>query len=160
MNTNHSECCLVTTKNVRCAGWAFFIPSRLNPAQSHGATYVPHILWKPEHWPNVMRVLMAGGGLKTGQVIGETERLAQEATERKMDLQHVFCSRLPATGDRCRHHVDGSQWPSPILTRPPRADSGIDLAQEKRNAPRVRIHQGATCSVERLPGACGSYAAE
>ena len=45
-----------------------------------------------DHWPNVMSVLMAGGGLKTGQVIGATDRLAQEATKRKMSLQHVFAT--------------------------------------------------------------------
>ena len=45
-----------------------------------------------DHWPNVMSVLMAGGGLQTGQVIGATDRLAQEATERKMSLQHVFAT--------------------------------------------------------------------
>ena len=45
-----------------------------------------------DHWPNVMSVLMAGGGLRTGQVIGKTDRLAQEATERKMSFQCVFAT--------------------------------------------------------------------
>ncbi|HIL71304.1 MAG TPA: DUF1501 domain-containing protein, partial [Verrucomicrobia bacterium] len=35
-----------------------------------------------DHWPRVSCALMAGGGIKTGQVIGATDRLGGEAVER------------------------------------------------------------------------------
>lgn len=65
-----------------------------------------------------MRVLMAGGGLKTGQVIGETERLAQEATERKMDLQHVFAAAYRQLGiDAATTLMDPNGRPQYLLDR-------------------------------------------
>ena len=33
-----------------------------------------------DHWPRVSCALLAGGGMKTGQVIGSTDRLGGEAT--------------------------------------------------------------------------------
>jgi hypothetical protein len=43
-----------------------------------------------EHWPQVAMGIMAGGGLKTGQVIGSTDRLAAEVTSRPVHYQDVF----------------------------------------------------------------------
>src|SRR6202008_1071781 len=38
-----------------------------------------------DHWPKAMSVLLAGGGLRMGQVIGATNARAEEPTERAMD---------------------------------------------------------------------------
>ncbi len=45
-----------------------------------------------DHWPQVHAALLAGGGMKTGQVIGATNRLAEEATERPVHMQEVFAT--------------------------------------------------------------------
>ncbi|MCP5559478.1 MAG: DUF1501 domain-containing protein [Verrucomicrobiaceae bacterium] len=45
-----------------------------------------------DHWPRVGGALLAGGGLKTGQVIGATDRLGGEATERPVHFGEVFAT--------------------------------------------------------------------
>src|SRR5262249_23459201 len=37
-----------------------------------------------DHWPQVNMALLAGGGMKTGQVIGATDRIAGEAVSRRV----------------------------------------------------------------------------
>ena len=45
-----------------------------------------------DHWPNVSCALLAGGGMKNGQVIGATDRLGGEATERPVHFQEIFAT--------------------------------------------------------------------
>ena len=45
-----------------------------------------------DHWPRVHAALMAGGGMRTGQVIGSTNRLAEEAVDRPIHMQEVFAT--------------------------------------------------------------------
>jgi uncharacterized protein (DUF1501 family) len=45
-----------------------------------------------DHWPNVGCALLAGGGMRTGQVIGATDRLGDHATERPVHFQDVFAT--------------------------------------------------------------------
>lgn len=45
-----------------------------------------------DHWPRVAMGLMAGGGLKTGQVIGSTDKYAGEATSRPVHYQDVIAT--------------------------------------------------------------------
>lgn len=45
-----------------------------------------------EHWPQVAMGIMAGGGLKTGQVIGSTDRHAADVTSRPVHYQDVFAT--------------------------------------------------------------------
>jgi hypothetical protein len=45
-----------------------------------------------DHWPNVACALLAGGGMRTGQVIGSTDRLAGEAVDRPVQFQEVFAT--------------------------------------------------------------------
>ena len=45
-----------------------------------------------DHWPQVSTALMAGGGMKTGQVIGATNRLGEYATERPVHFQEVLAT--------------------------------------------------------------------
>ena len=45
-----------------------------------------------DHWPNVGCALLAGGGMRTGQVIGATDRLGDHATERPVHFQDIFAT--------------------------------------------------------------------
>jgi hypothetical protein len=45
-----------------------------------------------DHWPRVSCALLAGGGMKVGQVIGATDRLGGEASERPVHFQEVFAT--------------------------------------------------------------------
>ena len=45
-----------------------------------------------DHWPRVHAALLAGGGMQTGQVIGSTNRLAEEAVDRPVHMQEVFAT--------------------------------------------------------------------
>lgn len=45
-----------------------------------------------DHWPQVACALLAGGGMKTGQVIGSTNRLAEVARDRPVHFQEVFAT--------------------------------------------------------------------
>jgi len=45
-----------------------------------------------DHWPGVCAALLAGGGMKTGQVIGATDRLGGEAVDRPVTFQEVFAT--------------------------------------------------------------------
>ncbi len=45
-----------------------------------------------DHWPRVCSALLAGGGMKTGQVIGSTDRLGGEADDRPVSFQEVFAT--------------------------------------------------------------------
>jgi len=42
-----------------------------------------------DHWPRVSAAFLAGGGMRTGQVIGVTDRFAGEAVERPVHLHEV-----------------------------------------------------------------------
>ena len=43
-----------------------------------------------DHWPRVSCALMAGGGMRTGQVIGSTDRLGGEAVSRPVTYSEVY----------------------------------------------------------------------
>jgi hypothetical protein len=45
-----------------------------------------------DHWPTVSCALLAGGGMRTGQVIGSTNRLAEHAKDRPVHFQEVFAT--------------------------------------------------------------------
>ena len=45
-----------------------------------------------DHWPQVGCALLAGGGMKTGQVIGSTDRLGGRAKDRPVHFQEVFAT--------------------------------------------------------------------
>ena len=45
-----------------------------------------------DHWPNVSCGLLFGGGMKTGQVIGSTDRLGGEAKDRPVQFGEVFAT--------------------------------------------------------------------
>jgi hypothetical protein len=45
-----------------------------------------------DHWPRVSNALLAGGGMKVGQVIGATDRLGGEPSERPVTFGEVFAT--------------------------------------------------------------------
>ena len=45
-----------------------------------------------DHWPQVGCALLAGGGIRTGQIIGETNALAEHPTKRPVHFQEVFAT--------------------------------------------------------------------
>jgi len=51
-----------------------------------------------DHWPRVSCALLAGGGMNHGQVIGATDRLGGEATERPVRFGEVFATLYHSLG--------------------------------------------------------------
>ncbi len=45
-----------------------------------------------DHWPQVNCALLAGGGMKTGQVIGATDRIAGEAVKRPVTFGELYAT--------------------------------------------------------------------
>ncbi len=45
-----------------------------------------------DHWPQVSCAFMAGGGMKTGQAIGSTNRLGEFAKDRPVHFQEIFAT--------------------------------------------------------------------
>ncbi len=55
-----------------------------------------------DHWPAVGMALLAGGGMRTGQVIGETDRYAGAAISRPVTYQDVFATLYNRLGINAR----------------------------------------------------------
>ena len=78
-----------------------------------------------DHWPKVSCGLLAGGGMRTGQVVGATERDAGDVKERPVHFQEVFATlyhnmgidvhtaTVPDLTGRPRHLVDSQYKPIP-----------------------------------------------
>ncbi|HLJ12757.1 MAG TPA: DUF1501 domain-containing protein [Planctomycetaceae bacterium] len=74
-----------------------------------------------DHWPQVSCALMAGGGMRTGQVLGSTNRLGETAVQRPVHYQEVLATLYRNLGldveqatvrdlnGRPRYLVDGRQ---------------------------------------------------
>jgi hypothetical protein len=45
-----------------------------------------------DHWPKVMAAFLAGGNMRTGQVIGSTTKYAEEAKDRPVHVQEIFAT--------------------------------------------------------------------
>jgi uncharacterized protein DUF1501 len=68
-------------KDVTVVMWGEFGRTpRVNPAAGR------------DHWPRVAMCFLAGGGMRTGQVIGSSTRYAEEAKDRPVHLQEVFAT--------------------------------------------------------------------
>jgi hypothetical protein len=66
-----------------------------------------------DHWPQVNCALLAGGGMKTGQVIGATDRIAGEAAHRPVTFGELFATLYHNLG------IDLNQTTIPDLTGRP-----------------------------------------
>ena len=51
-----------------------------------------------DHWPRVSCAMLAGGGMKHGQVIGSTDRLGGEAMARPVQFGEVFATLYQRLG--------------------------------------------------------------
>ncbi len=51
-----------------------------------------------DHWPQLSCALLAGGGMKTGQAIGATDRLADHAVKRPVTHQEIFATLFTNIG--------------------------------------------------------------
>lgn len=70
-----------------------------------------------DHWPRVNGVLLAGGGMRTGQVIGSTDALADSAKDRPVQYQDVLVTLYHNLGIDPHEPVrDISDRPVPILS--------------------------------------------
>ncbi|MGE4003808.1 MAG: DUF1501 domain-containing protein [Planctomycetaceae bacterium] len=56
-----------------------------------------------DHWPRVGCALLAGGGIRTGQVIGATNERAEHVTERPVHFQEVFATLYHTLGIDVNH---------------------------------------------------------
>jgi len=56
-----------------------------------------------DHWPRVGPAMLAGGGMRVGQVIGSTDRTASTATSRPVHYKDVFCTLYHNLGIDARH---------------------------------------------------------
>jgi hypothetical protein len=69
-----------------------------------------------DHWPNVGFALFAGGGLRTGQVVGETDGRAEGPKSRALGAQNVLATVYHALGiDPGRTLPDFTGRPMPLL---------------------------------------------
>jgi len=79
-----------------------------------------------DHWPQVSCAILAGGGMKTGQAIGSTDRLGGNAKDRPVGFGDIFATLyhnmglnpqttaiLDPTG-RPQHVADGVAMPELI----------------------------------------------
>src|SRR5678815_1574916 len=74
-----------------------------------------------DHWPRVSCAVLAGGGMKHGQVIGATDRLGGEASERPVQFGEVFATLYHNLG------IDVSKVTLPDLSGRPQylVDNGL-----------------------------------
>ena len=68
-------------KNVSVVCWGEFGRTpKINPSAGR------------DHWPRVSCAILAGGGMRTGQVVGATDRLGEDAKDRPVTFPEVFAT--------------------------------------------------------------------
>jgi hypothetical protein len=78
-----------------------------------------------DHWTNVMSMVLAGGGMKHGQVIGATDRKGYGILERKVTPQDLAATVFTHLGiDTGAHWINGQGRPIPIV-----AENGRPIAE-------------------------------
>jgi hypothetical protein len=69
-----------------------------------------------DHWAQVSCALLAGGGMRTGQVVGATDRLGGSAVERPVHMQQVLATLYQKLGIDPRRTLTGPTGrPMPLL---------------------------------------------
>jgi hypothetical protein len=69
-----------------------------------------------DHYPDAFNVALAGCGVRAGQVIGATNALGTEVTQRPVSVQDLFCTIYHALGINFRHEYDTNvNRPLPIV---------------------------------------------
>ena len=79
-----------------------------------------------DHWPRVSIAMLAGGGMRHGQVIGATDRLGGEASERPVQFGEVFATLYHSLG------IDVNKVTVPDLSGRPQflVDKGLQPMRE------------------------------
>jgi hypothetical protein len=79
-----------------------------------------------DHWPAVTFAVVAGGGLRTGQVIGATDRIGGQVTERPVTFQEVWATLYSRLGIDVRTAtIDDARGRPQYLV-----DSGVEPIRE------------------------------
>jgi hypothetical protein len=69
-----------------------------------------------DHWPDAMSMLVAGGGMPTGQVVGSTDRRGERSKDRPLSPNDLWATMYRHLGiDPSRTFPDRSGRPLPIL---------------------------------------------
>jgi hypothetical protein len=69
-----------------------------------------------DHWPALNMAMLAGGGLRHGQVIGSSDKIAAFARDRPVTFQNVFATLYHALGiDPATAVTDKGDRPMPLL---------------------------------------------
>jgi hypothetical protein len=69
-----------------------------------------------DHWPSVMSALLAGGGLKMGQVVGATDPMGGDAVEDPVHVRGVVATLYHALGiDPGMTFIDQQSRPIPLI---------------------------------------------
>jgi uncharacterized protein (DUF1501 family) len=73
-----------------------------------------------DHWPNVSCAVLAGGGMRCGQVIGSTNRLGEVAQERPVHFQEIFATLYHNLGIDSSHMtlIDPAGRPQYLVSGP------------------------------------------
>jgi hypothetical protein len=79
-----------------------------------------------DHWPRVSCAILAGGGMRTGQAIGATNRLGEDAIDRPVHFQEVHATLYRNLGiDSATATInDHSGRPQHIVEQPPIRELG------------------------------------
>ncbi|MFM2095972.1 MAG: hypothetical protein RIS70_3096 [Planctomycetota bacterium] len=74
-----------------------------------------------DHWPQVSCALLAGGGMRTGQAIGATNRLGEFANDRPVHIQEVLATLYHNLGIRAATTTisDSTGRPQYLVEKPP-----------------------------------------
>lgn len=71
-----------------------------------------------DHWPGAMSAVLAGGGLKMGQVVGATNRKAEQPVERPLRPEHILRTVYHVMGiDPSHDFPNDSGRPMPIMNQ-------------------------------------------
>jgi hypothetical protein len=71
-----------------------------------------------DHWPHCMSILLAGGGIRTGQVVGATDARGEFVTERPLDPNDLLATVYHHLGiDAAHEFTDRTGRPIRILDR-------------------------------------------
>ncbi|MGE5195165.1 MAG: DUF1501 domain-containing protein [Deltaproteobacteria bacterium] len=74
-----------------------------------------------DHWPPVSCAVLAGGGMRTGQVIGATNRLGEYAKDRPVHFQEIFATLYRNLGinPETTTLIDPAGRPQYLVQKPP-----------------------------------------
>ncbi len=74
-----------------------------------------------DHWPQVNAAIVAGGGLRTGQAVGSTDRLGESVRDRPVTFGDVFATLYHALGidPRSTTVPDPTGRPQPVVEGTP-----------------------------------------